>query len=203
MKKESKWGIRIVCVLTGLLMAVGCYAIAAEYGSQSDPLVTLSYINEVLLPQTKSELDEKLTQTVSSYDQTLQQKTQELEQYVDRQVRNYSSGQLDSAVIDQIAAAVVQQMGGASGGSAVWAVVQIPAGGRVTCGVGCQVILRSGAAVCAAAGSPGLVDLSDAETLENGKGLQANHLYIANAEGRGFTSAQGCSVLIAGDYTVA
>ena len=196
MKKESKWGIRIVCVLTGLLMAVGCYAIAAEYGSQSDPLVTLSYINEVLLPQTKSELDEKLAQTVSSYDQTLQQKTQELEQYVDRQVRNYSSGQLDSAVIDQIAAAVVQQMGGASGGSAVWAVVQI-------CGVGCQVILRSGAAVCAAAGSPGLVDLSDAETLENGKGLQANHLYIINAEGRGFTSAQGCSVLIAGDYTVA
>ena len=73
----------------------------------------------------------------------------------------------------------------------------------MTCGVGCQVILRSGAAVCAANGSPGLVDLSDAETLENGKGLQANHLYIANAEGRGFTSAQGCSVLIAGDYTVA
>ena len=133
MKKENKWGIRIVCVLTGLLMAVGCYAIAAEYGSQSDPLVTLSYINEVLLPQTKSELDEKLAQTVSSYDQTLQQKTQELEQYVDRQVRNYSSGQLDSTVIDQIAAAVVQQMGGASGGSAVWAVVQIPAGGRVSC----------------------------------------------------------------------
>ena len=99
-KKENKWGIRIVCVLTGLLMAVGCYAIAAEYGSQSDPLVTLSYINEVLLPQTKSELDEKLAQTVSSYDQTLQQKTQELEQYVDRQVSNYSSGQLDSAVID-------------------------------------------------------------------------------------------------------
>ena len=159
-KKESKWGIRIVCVLTGL-----------------------------------AELEEKLAQTVSSYDQTLQQKTQELEQYVDRQVRNYSSGQLDSAVIDQIAAAVVQQMGGASGGSAVWAVVQIPAGGRV--------ILRSGAAVCAAAGSPGLVDLSDAETLENGKGLQANHLYIINAEGRGFTSAQGCSVLIAGDYTIA
>lgn len=203
MKKESKWGIRIVCVLTGLLMAVGCYAIAAEYGSQSDPLVTLSYINEVLLPQTKSELDEKLAQTVSSYDQTLQQKTQELEQYVDRQVRKHSSGQLDSAVIDQIAAAVVQQMGGVSGGSASWTVVQIPAGGRVTCGVGCQVILRSGAAVCAAAGSPGLVDLSDAETLENGKGLQANHLYTANAEGRGFTSAQGCSVLIAGDYTIA
>ena len=106
-------------------------------------------------------------------------------------------------MIDQIAAAVVQQMGGASGGSASWTVVQLPAGATVSCGVGCQVILRSGAAVCAAAGSPGLVDLSDAETLENGKGLQANHLYIINAEGRGFTSAQGCSVLIAGDYTIA
>ena len=126
MKKESKWGIRIVCVLTGLLMAVGCYAIAAEYGSQSDPLVTLSYINEVLLPQTKRELDEKLAQTVSSYDQTLQQKTQELESYVDQQVRKHSSGQLDSTVIDQIAAAVVQQMGGVSGGSASWTVVQPP-----------------------------------------------------------------------------
>ena len=63
--------------------------------------------------------------------------------------------------------------------------------------------MRHGRSGYSSAGSPGLVDLSDAETLENGKGLQANHLYIANAEGRGFTSAQGCSVLIAGDYTVA
>lgn len=201
--KEKKWGIRIICVLTGLLMAIGCFAIAAEYGSQSDPLVTLSYINEVLLPETKAELDGKISQTVSDYDQTLQQQTGALEDYVDRQLRNYASGQVDSSLIDQIAAAVVQQMGGTTAsGSASWSVVQIPAGAQVSCGVGCQIILRSGAAVCVAAGAPGLVDLSDAESLNNGQAMTANHLYLVNTEGRGFSSAQGCSVLIAGDYTV-
>lgn len=201
--KEKKWGIRIICVLTGLLMAIGCFAIAAEYGSQSDPLVTLSYINEVLLPETKAELDGKISQTVSDYDQTLQQQTGALEDYVDRQLRNYASGQVDSSLIDQIAAAVVQQMGGTTAsGSASWSVVQIPAGAQVSCGVGCQIILRSGAAVCVAAGAPGLVDLSDAESLNNGQAMAANHLYLVNTEGRGFSSAQGCSVLIAGDYTV-
>lgn len=201
-RKEKKWGIRIVCVLTGLLMAVGCYAIAAEYGSQSDPLVTLSYINQVLLPETKSELDGKIAQTVSDYDQTLQQQTAELESYVDGQLRRYSSGQPDSALIDQIAAAVVEQMGGSTAGSASWSVVQLAAGAKVTCGAGCQFVLRSGAAVCIASANPGLVDLSDAESLNGGQALVLNHLYLANDEGRGFSTAQGCSVLIAGDYTI-
>lgn len=201
-QKEKKWGIRIVCILTVLLMAVGCYAIAAEYGSQSDPLVTLSYINQVLLPETKSDLDEKIAQTVSDYDQSLQQQTETLESYVDGQLKKYSSGQLDSTLIDQIAAAVVEQMGGSTGKSASWSVVQIAAGAKVSCGVGCQFVLRSGAAVCVAAANPGLVDLSDAESLNNGQSLTQNHLYLANEDGKGFSTAQGCSVLIAGDYTI-
>ena len=46
----KKWSIWLTCVLVAVMMIAGLGVIAAEYGSQSDPLVTLSYIEKVLLP---------------------------------------------------------------------------------------------------------------------------------------------------------
>ena len=70
------------------------------------------------------------------------------------------------------------------------------------CEVGVQAILRVGQATCVAAGTPGLIDLSNGETLENGGALAANHLYTASIQGRGIYTAQGCTLLIAGSYTI-
>ena len=43
----KKWSVWLTCILVAALMIAGVAAIAAEYGSQSDPLVTLSYIEQV------------------------------------------------------------------------------------------------------------------------------------------------------------
>ena len=50
---NKKWTIWLTCALVAVLMVAGLGVIAAEYGSQSDPLVTLSYIEQVLLPRPK------------------------------------------------------------------------------------------------------------------------------------------------------
>ena len=50
----KKWSVWLTCILVAALMIAGVAAIAAEYGSQSDPLVTLSYIEQV---QKSGEID--------------------------------------------------------------------------------------------------------------------------------------------------
>lgn len=193
---NKKWMIWMTCVMVAVLMVAGLGVIAAEYGSQSDPLITLSYIEEVLLPDTKEEVDEQIQEALKDYEDLLGDQTKDVEKYIDKKLRSFAAGDVDDALIAEIATAIVQQMDASIPANAPWAVVDVPAGYTVACEAGVQVILRSGQASCDGA----LVDLSDGETLTSGN-LTANHLYTADAQGRTLTS-QGCTLLIAGSYTV-
>lgn len=193
---NKKWMIWMTCVMVAVLMVAGLGVIAAEYGSQSDPLITLSYIEEVLLPDTKEEVDEQIQEALKDYEDLLGDQTKDVEKYIDKKLRSFAAGDVDDALIAEIATAIVQQMDASVPANAPWAVVDVPAGYTVSCEAGVQVILRSGQASCDGA----LVDLSDGETLTSGN-LTANHLYTADAQGRTLTS-QGCTLLIAGSYTV-
>ena len=193
---NKKWMIWMTCVMVAVLMVAGLGVIAAEYGSQSDPLITLSYIEEVLLPDTKEEVDEQIQEALKDYEDLLGDQTKDVEKYIDKKLRSFAAGDVDDALIAEIATAIVQQMDASIPANAPWAVVDVPAGYTVACEAGVQVILRSGQASCDGA----LVDLSDGETLTSGN-LTDNHLYTADAQGRTLTS-QGCTLLIAGSYTV-
>ena len=58
--KRKKWSGRFACV--GLVMAViaGGTIAAGSQGSQSNPLVTLDYLNEVALPQIMEQVDKQV-----------------------------------------------------------------------------------------------------------------------------------------------
>lgn len=202
--KKRKLSIWLLCGMVAVLMVAGLYAIAVEYGSQNDPLVTLSYIDQVLLPEAKAEIDRQVTQALNEYDRSLEEQAGQIRDYVDRQLQAYAQGAVDPQLVEQIAQTVVAELGGAtfSGGSVQWSVIQVEAGKTITCGVGCQAILRTGAAVCVASGSPGLLDVSDAETLENGGNLIANHMYTVTVQGRGIRVTQNAALLISGDYSI-
>jgi hypothetical protein len=60
MKKSFKKKI-LLTVVSLLLLSICLPAMAADPGSNEDPLVTLSYINDVLMPQVKSYVDSKTT----------------------------------------------------------------------------------------------------------------------------------------------
>ena len=60
MKKSFKKKISLT-VVSLLLLSICLPAMAADPGSNEDPLVTLSYINDVLMPQVKSYVDSKTT----------------------------------------------------------------------------------------------------------------------------------------------
>lgn len=199
----KKWSIWVTCGLVAVLMVAGLVAIAAEYGSQSDPLVTLSYIEKVLLPNAQKDVDKSVSNAMEDFEDALSDSNKSIQSYIDKKLRSFASGDVDDELIDAIAASVVEQMGGSvTAGEVSWSVVQVPAGSTVVCEAGVQAVLRVGQAVCVAAGSPGLIDLSNGETLANGGALAANHLYTASIQGRGIYTAQGCTLLIAGSYNI-
>ncbi len=94
--------------------------------------------------------------------------------------------------------------GGTSSTAASFVVVTLNEGQTLTGGIGCEVMLRVGSAVCVSPSDPGLIDETTAATLANGGALVQNHLYMMTIEGRGVrATAAATKVLARGSYTVA
>ena len=179
-------------------MMAGLGVIAAEYGSQSDPLITLSYIEEVLLPKSKKDVDDMVADALEDYEDTLADQTKDVEKYIDKKLRSFASGDVDDALVEEIAAVIAEQINVQTPTNAPWAVVELPVGYTVVCETGVQVILRTGQVNC----NGSLVDLSNGEVLASGGALASNHLYAVEGQGRSLFTTQGCTVLISGGYTL-
>ena len=133
MKKRNNAFARLVGLLlvsaTVLTLTV---AATGGAGTSSDPLVTLSYLNEKFLPQILSEVDKK----TASREQALSSKLTE-------QVKS------ETQAFEQKYGA---SSGNASGGtSASFTVVTLNQGQILYMGVGCEAMLRTGSGVCVAA----------------------------------------------------
>lgn len=183
--KQKKWPLRLLS--GGLVTAalVGVAVAAGQQGSQSDPLVTLSYLQQQALPQVLEDVDEKVAARQSELEDKL------------------------SAVADGYAAEVEAALSGSAGtgsgsqtGGAVYQVVELSAGQTLTGSAACELLLRSGTATCVSDSSPGLVDMTDGATLANGGALKANHLYLATIEGRGVRASTAVTIMVRGEYTV-
>ena len=110
-----------------------------------------------------------------------------------------------NSIMDRVDQKIAQRTGQAvSGESASFAVVTLSQGQTLTGGIGCEVMLRVGSAVCVSPSDPGLIDETAGTTLAGGGALVQNHLYMMTIEGRGVrASADVVKVLTRGSYTVA
>ena len=113
--------------------------------------------------------------------------------------------QIMQRVDQKIAERTGQALPGESASSASsFVVVTLSGGQTLTGGIGCEVMLRVGTAVCVAPSDPGLIDETTAATLADGGALVQNHLYMMTIEGRGVRATAGTTkVLARGSYTVA
>lgn len=175
--------ISMAAALVLLLAGVSVYATA---GSESDPLVSLSYLNETFL----GTVSDKVQSMIQSRDASLKAEL--------------------SAEISRAEKELAAQYG-STGGSNVpgsytaptFVVVTLEKGQSIIGEVGCELMLRVGSATCVADSTPGLIDTTDATTLGSGKSLTTNHLYMATIDGRGATATtSGAKILVRGDYTI-
>ena len=89
------------------------------------------------------------------------------------------------------------------GGGNVFKVVTLSQGQVLEGDVGCEVMLRIGAATCGSPDSVGLIDTTDGTVLGNGGALVTNHLYMVTISTRTVTATSGTvKVLARGPYTV-
>lgn len=184
--KKNHWCVRLAALLLAsytLLLVTA--AAAGGAGSESDPLVTLSYLNDTFLSQVLGKVDERLDA-----------RDKELSDKLDEQVK-------------QDVAALAEQYGansptsGSSGNVNTFTVVTMSNGETLYGEIGCEVMLRVGAANCVSSSSPGLIDETDASILENGKALTKNHLYMMTIDERGVKAAAATTkLLVRGGYAI-
>lgn len=179
--KKRKLRTALCVMLVGTVLAA-FVAIAAEAGSQGDPLVTLSYLNDTFLGQLLGKVDSK----IGEQNQTIRQ---ELEQRID---------QAEQEILGQVTGT-----GSVSGTTASYHEVTLSDGQTLYGSAGCEVMLRSGSASCVSEGksTPGLVDISGGGTINHGSALKENHLYTMTAD-RGVKASGAVTLLVRGSYTI-
>lgn len=160
-KKQLLIWIGVIAAVLGLTAAAATAAGGA--GTQGDPLVTLSYLNDTFTGQIMDKVDGLIAQ------------------------RNLQLGQGSGDPVLPT--------------SSGFAVVTLESGRSLYGEAGCEVLLRSGEAACAASAPPGLVDATSGGSLAGGAPLEKNHLYLMT-DSRTLTSAPGAVLLVRGAYII-
>ena len=184
--KRNHWVLRLAALmLASYSLLLVTAAAAGGAGSETDPLVTLSYLNETFMAQLLGGVDEKLA------------------------VRDAELSARLSGQVQQDTAALEEKYGtGTATGTAAaqaesFTVVTLSNGQTLYGAIGCEAMLRVGTASCVASSSPGLIDETDASSLGGGKALVKNHLYMMTVDERGVkATADTVKLLVRGAYTI-
>ena len=175
MKTKIITGILVLAVIA-LISGATFLAIAAP-GSQEDPFITLSFLNNSFKPQVLAE--------VGSIEQEI-------------------SDAMD-VKIAELEARLWETMGNAeqSPSSAdIFSVVTLSRNQSLTCSVGTEIMLRIGTAT-GVGSAPSLVNYTSGETLAAGTTLEANNMYLITIEGNGIrATADSVRVLVRGNYNI-
>ncbi len=164
-------------VLTCVVM-VGAFSASAAGGDQQDPLITLSYLTQVLTPQLMETVDERITERET-----------QLNEKIDEAIDDYS---------DQVSKKLAQS--GAT--STTFAAVSLNQGQTLKPAAGSEILLISGEAVVSAGDAPGLLDSTTGSNLEVDGALQASHLYVVAQDGATVQANAATQLLVRGVYAV-
>ena len=168
--------VLIVALLAVILMAAVVLAAGdAVPGGEGDPLVTLSYLEQVYQGYITDLLQKDLEEKTQTMEAELEERISALEE---------ASKEANALL------------------GTTFHLVELQDGETLTGQRGTELLLRVGEAQVTAQSSPGLVDTTTAGSLDNGGSLEKNHLYMVTIPENGIR-AKGRVLLIArGDYTI-
>ena len=170
---------RAIPALLALTLLLGTGAAVASGGSKKDPLVTLSYLEDTVIPDILDTLSDE-TKSVSK----------ELKNDLADQIKDYEK-EMEALVSGTVT------------GSETYVLVTLTGGQTLALDVGCELMLRVGTANVTAATNPALVDVSTGGTVNGGASLTKNHLYMATIADRTVVpTAETVKLLVRGGYTV-
>lgn len=170
MKHKLGIAATVVVILGGMI------GMTLANGGATDPLITLSYLQESVTPDLEAEAATQVKAGLA-----------ELEATLDREIATLKDGLSDSS----------------TSGSSHFLVVTLSKGQELRLDIGTQVVLRVGAVTVNASGSPALVNLTQGSTINSGSSLNMNQLYLATIENRSLIAIEDTvKVMVAGGYTI-
>jgi len=176
-----------------LLAVPAVQAVTSEPGSDADPIVTKSYVDEqtgILAARIDSLADEvdKLTEQASTL-------TKQLEKAA------VTITELTAKVAD-----LESKLSGSGNGGSKFEVIKLTKGQQLIAGASAEIILRSGSATAIAGEFGGLADVSSDKSLElmTGDSVPLNHLLIVSRDdGRGIKiESNEAYLLFKGEYAI-
>lgn len=172
----SKGRLTITIALAVVLLAAGITAVAlGNYGTQSDPLVTLSYIEETVTKNFEKYAQETADNMEKNIVSAVEDKAEQLSDSVD-------------AKLDEVMTAPKCE---------VFETVSLRDGQKLTCEVGTELMLRSGSA---SASGVSLADTGKGTAVTN-EALAVNHMYVVTVKGD-ITASGEATLLVKGNYSV-
>lgn len=168
-----------IALTTAGILALSLVAgTAVASGDQTDPLITLSYLEESVTPQ--------LTESARTQAQAI---AEDLDQRFEAEL---------SALETEFKAS----SGSNSNSTHQFQLVSLSKNQSITLDLGTQVVLRIGTASVSASSSPALINLTSGGSLETDQELSMNHLYLATISGRKITATDASTkLMVYGDYT--
>lgn len=184
--KKIKKKILIPIIGIGLSVALiaGANATYLEPGSEVDPLVTLSFV-EQRISQVKYYVNEKVEEVIQSVNgnsleiEGIKQENTELKSQIEELQNNESSTTSNLEV------------------------VEITEGQKLICGSGTQIILRGGKGEAITSELGGLADVTAGIDIKLGEAIPSNHLLIIpRDDGRGVHALTNAIFMVRGDYEI-
>ena len=176
MKRILGIGITVLA-LVAFVSGATLLALATP-GTEEDPFITLSYLNDVFKKQVMDDVkntEQELTKNFNSKIATLESQLQT------------SQGGTSAP---------------APSSADSFSVVTLSNGKTLTCSVGVEIMLRVGTAT-GFGSAPALVNYTDGATLSSGSALTTNNMYLVTIEGNGIkATAETVKVLVRGNYKI-
>lgn len=170
--------LKILASILAVAAALGI-TVAAAYDSSEDPLITWSYLRDIFKPEILDAVDERFEE----YEVILEQNRDD----------NYRNEDFSQETTPQAPV------------SATYEVIELKNGDAIYAVSACDIMLRSGVAVCIAPDEKqGIADYTSGEEIYNGMGLTKNHMcLIPRGDGRGVLAAsESVYIMVRGDYTI-
>ncbi len=187
--KKRKTAVVVGIIIASLLSVFALFSVSAY--SENDPLITLSYLQDILFPAFKEDI---MTQVNTAIEASGHQITES-----DDAVPVVSDEAEDAKSVDG--------MENASSADATYTLLELTKGQTVMADSICEFIVRPGSNVCAVSPFPsqGIADITNGIEVLNGEKISINAycLIPRGSDGRGMTViSDKAYIMIRGDYTI-
>ncbi|MBR4942347.1 MAG: hypothetical protein IKZ19_10155 [Clostridia bacterium] len=204
--KKKRLLLLIVGAVIVLAVSGGLYAIAGGEGTETDPLITKSYLEQVFQPSIDKLIDEAVAEAAKTESDKLDALVDDYKKQISDRIDEFNSetgNELDNATYvalleDAISQRLMTVDVTVPTEADVFRTVTLTAGQTLACNEGAEFFLRSGSATCVSS----LLNVPAGTLTDSGADLGRNVLYISPNAGCGLTATENASVFIRGGYTV-